>query len=134
MQPGGGGQGGMTGPGSGQWMQAGADRSSGLAGRLAEARNALQRAQIMGADPMTIQGLQSELSSLEQAAQIQMMQQQQETNTRMARGPGIGGASPYGASWQNENRNNDIQMQILASMFGMGGGGRGQGGGGLGSP
>jgi len=108
-----------------QWQQAGIDRRSGLANRLSEARNALQRAQIMGADPLTMQQLQADLAGLEQAAQRQMGQQQMQNNDQMVRAPGIGGASPYDQSWQNQNRNNSIEMELLAAMFGMGGGGPG---------
>ena len=118
----GGGQGGMTGPGSMQWMGAQAGNRSDLAGRLSQARDALQRAQIMGADPMTMQQLQADLSGLEQAAQRQMLQQQMQNNNQMVRAPGIGGASPYDQGWQNQNRNNSIEMELLAAMFGMGGG------------
>ena len=125
QQMGGGGQGGMTGPGSMQWMGAQAGNRSDLAGRLSEARNALQRAQIMGADPLTMQQLQADLAGLEQAAQRQVGQQQMQNNDRMVRGPGVGGGSQYGESWQNQNRNNSIEMELLAAMFGMGGGGPG---------
>ena len=123
QQMGGGGQGGMTGPGSMQWMGAQAGNRSDLAGRLSQARDALQRAQIMGADPMTMQQLQADLSGLEQAAQRQMLQQQQQFGRQAVRAPGIGGASPYNDSWRAQQNDNSIEMQILAQMFGMGGGG-----------
>ena len=116
----GGGQGGMTGPGSMQWMGAQAGNRSDLAGRLSQARDALQRAQIMGADPLTMQQLQADLSGLEQAAQRQMIQQRQQFGRQAVRAPGIGGASPYNDSWRAQQDDNNIEMQILAQMFGMG--------------
>jgi len=138
QQMGGGEQGGITGPGSGAWMQAQADNRSGLADRLNAARSALQQGQIMGFDPMRMQQLQQEVLALERQAQSMMGQQQQGFNRMTASNmaPGIGGARPNTSNpgYYAASQNNDIEMQILASMFGLGGGGRGQGGGGMGAP
>ncbi len=92
---------------------------------LAAARQELQRAQVMGADPMTILGLQQRLQALEGAAQQRMMQQQQQNNNMMTRGPGVGGASGYSPSDNTAMRNQGLDQQILASMFGVGPGGPG---------
>jgi len=114
-----GGQGGSPAQDSMQWLQAQVGNRAGLADRLSQARGALQRAQIMGADPMTMQRLQAELAGLEQSAQQYMGQQQMQQNNQMVRAPGIGGASPYDQSWQNANRNNGLQTQMLAQLFGL---------------
>lgn len=118
-------QGGQVAQDSAQWMQSRSDMTSGLANRLNAARQELQRAQMLGYDPLTMNQLQSQVSALEQAAQRQMMQQQQQFGREAVRGPGIGGANQYDDGWQAQQNNNNIQMQMLAQLFGLGGGNRG---------
>jgi hypothetical protein len=117
-KPGGGGQ--MPGLGSAQTM---VDAYTQPMNDMASLRAELQHAQATGTDPLKILDLQRRLAGLEGAGATRLGQQQQQFNNQMVRAPGIGGASPYDQSWQNANRNNSIEMQILAQMLGLGGGG-----------
>ena len=130
MAPGGGGMGQLLTPGS-----SGPDYGSAMRGgqsRVDQAMMDLQRARMMGADPMVLarleqeaQGMQRDFGNMQQQAYATQMGQMSQ------RGPGAIGQSGQGASQLEQNPY--LQM-LLQSQLGMGGGGSNAGmrGGGIG--
>ena len=128
MAPGGGGMGQLLTPGS-----SGPDYGSAMRGgqsRVDQAMMDLQRARMMGADPMVLarleqeaQGMQRDFGNMQQQAYATQMGQMSQ------RGPGAIGQSGQGVSQLEQNPY--LQM-LLQSQLGMGGGRGGSPMGGLG--
>jgi len=100
--------------------------------QISAATTELQRAQMLGMDPMSMQqiqakinGLKASLPAAQQQAQIELLNAQKEQNELMAPHQGVGGATSQPGPGQQ--RNSSIDMQILALMLGIGGGGRSAG-------
>jgi hypothetical protein len=96
------------------------------------AMNKLRQAQLAGAPPSVISGLQQELAmaqrAMQQAGAGQMANYQKEAANRpWASGGNVGGSPGQDPYRQQHGTNDAINMQMLMSMFGLGGGGRGPG-------
>ena len=138
MQPGGGG--GQMPQGGGAnippWMSAMSQGSQQIyesQQELDRAEQELMRAQMMGADPITLWNLQNRFDELQKQknsyGQSQLANKQKDFNRMTASNmaPGIGGARPNTSNpgYYAASQNHDIDMQLLAQMFGLGSTGQG---------
>lgn len=118
--------GGVAGGPSLQNVQAGVDARYGGVGDLGQARQALERARTMGADPMTLLQLENNVAELEARMQGRMMRDQQRFNDMTAgnSAPGVGRGAPnnYSPGYQSAARNQNLEQQLIAAILGGGGG------------